>query len=80
MNAPSNLPPGVTDYDIEKAAGAFDPVCGCGEPATTERDDGTPLCDECKPSSVPCSVCGKPTTLDIIYGDLCYQCCRAENE
>jgi hypothetical protein len=31
-------------------------------------------------SRVPCSRCGRETTFDPIYGDLCYRCCRAENE
>lgn len=30
--------------------------------------------------SIPCSMCGKPTTFDPTYGDLCYRCCRADNE
>lgn len=30
--------------------------------------------------TIPCSRCGKPTTFDPTYGDLCYRCCRAKNE
>lgn len=30
--------------------------------------------------SIPCSMCGKPTTFDPTYGDLCYRCCRTSNE
>ena len=26
------------------------------------------------------SLCGKPTTFDPTYGDLCFRCCRADNE
>lgn len=33
-----------------------------------------------EPVRVPCSQCGQPTTRDPIYGDLCYRCCRADNE
>lgn len=29
---------------------------------------------------VPCCNCGQLTTLDTTYGDLCYRCCRADNE
>lgn len=29
---------------------------------------------------VPCCMCGKPTTIDEVYGDLCYRCIRADNE
>ena len=29
-------------------------------------------------SSVPCSLCGKPTTWDATYNDLCYRCCTSE--
>lgn len=29
---------------------------------------------------LPCSRCGLPTTFDTTYGDLCYRCCRADNE
>jgi hypothetical protein len=29
---------------------------------------------------IPCSKCGEPTTFDPTYGDLCYRCCRADNE
>lgn len=30
--------------------------------------------------SIPCSKCGKPTTWDTTYGNLCYRCVRADNE
>lgn len=30
--------------------------------------------------SVPCCFCGKPTTWDPTYQNLCYRCIRAENE
>lgn len=29
---------------------------------------------------IPCSRCGKPTTWDSTYNDLCYRCIRADNE
>lgn len=29
---------------------------------------------------IPCSRCGKLTTFDVTYGDLCYRCCRCDNE
>lgn len=31
-------------------------------------------------SPIPCSRCGRDTNFDPIYGDLCYRCCRADNE
>lgn len=37
-----------------------------------EVDDG--------PRRIPCSKCGMLTTFDPTYGDLCYRCCRADNE
>lgn len=36
--------------------------------------------DDDEPTRIPCSKCGKPTTFDSTYGDLCYRCCRASNE
>lgn len=30
--------------------------------------------------SIPCCNCGKPTTWDSTYQDLCYRCIRAKNE
>jgi hypothetical protein len=38
------------------------------------------LDDDDEPTRIPCSKCGKLTTRDPIYDDLCYRCCRAENE
>lgn len=29
---------------------------------------------------IPCYLCGKPTTWDATYQDLCYRCVRADNE
>lgn len=44
----------------------------------SERDEDN---EEPEPRpSIPCSMCGKPTTFDPTYGDLCYRCCRADNE
>lgn len=31
-------------------------------------------------SRILCPLCGKPTTWDPTYQDLCYRCCRADNE
>lgn len=42
---------------------------------TTEHDD-----DDNEPTRIPCCKCGHLTTRDPIYGDLCYRCCRADNE
>lgn len=39
-------------------------------------DDGEG--DEREP--IPCCFCGKPTTWDPTYQDLCFRCIRAENE
>lgn len=36
--------------------------------------------DDDEPMRVPCYMCGKPTTRDEVYGDLCYRCIRADNE
>lgn len=36
--------------------------------------------DEEPSSSIRCSRCGKPTTWDSVYNDLCYRCIRASNE
>lgn len=33
-----------------------------------------------EPHYISCSRCGRETTFDPTYGDLCYRCCRAENE
>lgn len=30
--------------------------------------------------SIPCCRCGRATTFDPIYGDLCYRCCRCDSE
>lgn len=30
--------------------------------------------------AIPCSRCGRPTSFDPTYGNLCYRCCRASNE
>ena len=30
--------------------------------------------------AIRCPQCGNATTFDPTYGDLCYRCCRAENE
>lgn len=31
-------------------------------------------------AGIPCCMCGKLTTRDSTYGDLCYRCIRANNE
>lgn len=36
--------------------------------------------DDDETYTIPCSFCGKPTTLDATYGNLCYRCIRANNE
>ena len=37
--------------------------------------------DECNDTYyIPCGKCGEPTTWDATYGNLCYRCCRADNE
>lgn len=33
-----------------------------------------------EPLPIPCCICGKPTTRDTAYGNLCYRCCRADND
>jgi len=42
---------------------------------SVDDDDG-----EEEANTIKCSKCGKPTTFDPTYGDLCYRCCRASNE
>lgn len=61
----SNYPPGVSDNDDH-----FD------LPSAGDSEDG----EDRTPTPPPCSRCRKPTTFDPTYGDLCYRCCRAENE
>lgn len=41
-------------------------------------DDKEPEEDDRSP--IPCSKCSEPTSYDPTYGDLCYRCCRADNE
>lgn len=36
--------------------------------------------DDNETYTIPCCLCGKPTTWDTTYGDLCYRCIRADNE
>lgn len=43
--------------------------------APTDSED-----DEPSRPRIACSKCGKPTSFDPTYGDLCYRCCRADNE
>lgn len=59
-----------------------DACTGCGEPATRDGEDRGPLCDECGTGyAIPCGMkCGNTTTYDDTYGDLCFRCCRADNE
>lgn len=45
---------------------------------TDERGDDDE--QDTNASTIPCSRCGLPTTFDPTYGDLCYRCCRADNE
>lgn len=61
----SNYPPGCNDDDPH-----FD-MSSVGDDNETEEDDRV---------SIPCSRCGRLTTRDPIYDDLCYHCCRAWNE
>lgn len=68
-----NYPEGVTDADPY-----FD-MPGVGDDEDdderTTNEDGEP-----RYRRVSCSRCGLPTTFDPTYGDLCYRCCRADNE
>lgn len=50
------------------------------EAGWTERDSGGYRCDECQPAAIPCCQCGKLTTYDPIYQNLCYRCIRCESE
>lgn len=34
--------------------------------------------DEREPIPIPCCFCGRPTTWDSVYNDLCYRCCTTE--
>lgn len=40
-----------------------------------ERDDD----EDDEGGGIPCSHCGKPTTWDPVYNDLCFRCIRADN-
>lgn len=70
----SNYPEGVTDADPHFTDDAG-PTC----------EHSAPMCEACeeedyRASRIPCSRCGQPATWDPTYGDLCYRCCRADNE
>lgn len=54
-------------------------LCHCGSVATRDGEELGPICDECGPTPIPCGECGKPTTFDDTYGDLCFRCAFAEN-
>ena len=55
-------------------------LCSCGEPATHFDDErGVHRCADCGPTRVPCSGCGRPTTWDDTYEDLCGACAFADN-
>jgi len=55
-------------------------------------NEGGIVCEDCEnydcgvhgvdnePTTIPCCICGKPTTWDPVYNDLCYRCIRADNE
>lgn len=43
-----------------------------GTPETTEIEE--------EPMRIPCCMCGQLTTRDPVYQNLCYRCCRADNE
>lgn len=48
-----------------------------------EPEDGAEDTDEgdgIDYARIPCSRCGQLTSYDLIYGDLCFRCCRADNE
>lgn len=49
------------------------------QPLHEQFDVQEPETDD-DPYHIPCSKCGQPTTFDSTYGDLCYRCCRADNE
>ena len=54
-------------------------------PGVTDNDpyfDMPSVNDEAddEPMRIPCGLCGKLTTWDPIYQNLCYRCIRADNE
>lgn len=51
------------------------PVCGSGKIEMVAEIDSELLVQR-----IPCCKCGQPTTWDSTYNDLCYRCCRADNE
>ena len=59
-------------------------ICDCcGEESSDLKDaeERGMLCEDCSaPHLVPCCKCGKNTTWDSTYEDLCFRCCRADNE
>lgn len=56
--------------------------CGTKSWNTFDMDEMGVFCEECyedyQPYKVPCCKCKEMTTVDD--GDLCYRCCRADNE
>lgn len=53
-------------------------------PGVTDSDEAFNLSsvedDDDERCPIPCCMCGKETTWDPTYGDLCYRCIRADNE
>ena len=54
----------------------------CGETAELEdAEERGLICEECiAPNYIRCCNCGKKTTHDPVYEDLCSSCCRVGNE
>lgn len=50
------------------------------EAAESDDEEETEEPDDDDRIPIPCSNCGKDTNWDPIYQDLCYRCCRADNE
>lgn len=85
----SNYPEGVHDsdpyFDMPNAHNEDEMgrvLCDtCGVAWIHPDEPGT--CLDCRNSDdayIPCSSCGKVTTWDSTYGDLCFRCIRADNE
>ena len=62
-----NLDDNLSDEQVDAVLEAF-------------KDDGFEQGVNMDDGAIACSRCGKPTTWDSTYQDLCYRCIRAKNE
>ena len=75
----SGRTPECGDYYIDRnceGCGDWLKVCAACERCESCHEDD----EEDEHLTIPCCNCGKSTTRDPIYQDLCYRCIRADNE